>query len=291
MLSVLGHKNLNELNINNIIIGLVIGKLEFVEFATDMFTRDNLLESFKQSVNLYNAKVDKLVNAEQVNGFCSKATHADFMIITELFEYYEDETVHVISLKYKYDHMVATIILPKIMNINEYIDNLTLDSYHNLIGKMKKSKVKLYFPKFEMECEVNLSSLLISLGIRQAFNNHTDFSSMIKQNDVKIEKVLHKSFIKIDEEGIEAVAFTAVVHVKKSKPTTFNFPHSSKITPFPELSFDSVLDVFPLGRENSCFIISMSMLLSTVSVILLYHSIHSFEKLANIRRNINDKIP
>ena len=65
-------------------------------------------------------------------------------------------------------------------------------------------------PKFEIKFEDELKNILISMGMKEAFGQ-ADFSVMRKQKDILISKVIHKTFIKVDEKGTVAAAATAVV--------------------------------------------------------------------------------
>lgn len=140
----------------------------------------------------------------------------DFMCKTDKYDYVETNEVQALSLNYKNDKMSATIILPKTENINDYIENLTLKSYNDIIKKMKNKKVKLYLPKFEINYEEELSNTFKSLGMVQPFSDIADFSSMLKENNAKIGKIIHKTYIKVNEEGTEAAAITTVIMKKKS---------------------------------------------------------------------------
>ena len=70
-------------------------------------------------------------------------------------------------------------------------------------------------PKFEINFEDELKQNLISLGMNDAFTDKANFSGMSKNQRLYIGKVIHKTFIKVDEEGTEAAAVTAVVMRKK----------------------------------------------------------------------------
>ena len=65
-------------------------------------------------------------------------------------------------------------------------------------------------PKFEIKYEEELNEILMSMGMKEAFGS-ADFSIMKKEKDIHISKVIHKTFIKVDEEGTVAAAATAVV--------------------------------------------------------------------------------
>ncbi|XP_023775555.1 heterochromatin-associated protein MENT-like [Cyanistes caeruleus] len=76
--------------------------------------------------------------------------------------------------------------------------------------KMTETLVDLYLPKFKMEERYDLSDNLIRMGMRSAFSN-ADFSGMTERDKVMISKVVHKSFVAVDEKGTEAAAATAVI--------------------------------------------------------------------------------
>ncbi|KFR12231.1 Heterochromatin-associated protein MENT [Opisthocomus hoazin] len=77
--------------------------------------------------------------------------------------------------------------------------------------KMTQALVDLCLPKFRIEEKYDLSGNLVSMGMRTAFSPAADFSGMAEQGDVMISKVLHKSFVAVDEKGTEAAAATAVI--------------------------------------------------------------------------------
>ena len=71
-------------------------------------------------------------------------------------------------------------------------------------------------PKFVINFEAELTHYFNSLGMVEAFTDQADFSTMSKSNKLKISKIVHKTFIEVDEEGTEAAAVTAVVMTKKA---------------------------------------------------------------------------
>ena len=157
-----------------------------------------------------------------------------FMNKTDHFIYCENNEVQAISLNYKgVDKLEALIILPKNgkeNDINNYINDLTLEKYSNIIQKLSKHKVSLRLPKFEINFGDELKPYFNKLGMIQAFTNSADFSGMSKANDLKIGKIIHKTFIKVDEEGTEAAAVTAVVMKAKA------------MMPRPEKIIDMIVD-------------------------------------------------
>ena len=50
----------------------------------------------------------------------------------------------------------------------------------------------------------------------EAFTEQVDFSTISKSNKLKISKIVHKTFIEVEEEGTEAAAITTIVMTKKA---------------------------------------------------------------------------
>ena len=75
MLKSLSENDLNDLNKNNKIISSSISNLKSVELANAVYTRFKPLENFLAIIKEYKAKLDELKDAEQVNKWCSDATH------------------------------------------------------------------------------------------------------------------------------------------------------------------------------------------------------------------------
>lgn len=75
---------------------------------------------------------------------------------------------------------------------------------------MTNTLVDLQLPKFKLEEKFDLSDYLSIMGMRLAFTTNADFSGMGAKKDLAITKVIHQSFVAVDEEGTEAAAATAV---------------------------------------------------------------------------------
>ncbi|KFV09894.1 Heterochromatin-associated protein MENT [Tauraco erythrolophus] len=84
-------------------------------------------------------------------------------------------------------------------------------------SKMTETLVDLYLPKFTLEERYDMSDTLDNMGMHSAFRSNADFSGMAEKGGVLISKVLHKSFIAVDEKGTEAAAAT-VITVLTSSP-------------------------------------------------------------------------
>ncbi|XP_041039654.1 leukocyte elastase inhibitor-like [Carcharodon carcharias] len=79
-------------------------------------------------------------------------------------------------------------------------------------NRMRKMNVHVRLPKFKLEDEYELSSPLSSLGMRDLFDDsRADLSGMTGARNLSVSKVVHKSFVEVNEEGTEAAAATAMV--------------------------------------------------------------------------------
>lgn len=118
------------------------------------------------------------------------------------FNYYEDEEIQALELAYSGDELSMLVILPKEYNILPLEKNLTSEKLNNIIENLNKEKVEVYLPKFKIEKRYILNDSLIKLGMKDAFDdNLADFSKITGNKDLYISKVIHQSFIEVNEEG------------------------------------------------------------------------------------------
>ena len=137
----------------------------------------------------------------------------DTMHIKEKFNYYEDEFTQVIEIPFNKDSASAIVFLPRKDNdINYFIADLEEKKIKEYIDRMEPYTVDLSLPKFELEFSSQLNEALQKLGMKEAFNPaKADLTGMRKEGNIYISKVIHKTYLKIDEAGAEAAGVTAVV--------------------------------------------------------------------------------
>lgn len=76
---------------------------------------------------------------------------------------------------------------------------------------MTETLVDLHLPKFSLEDRIDLRDTLRNMGMTTAFTTNADFRGMTDKKDLAISKVIHQSFVAVDEKGTEAAAATAVI--------------------------------------------------------------------------------
>ncbi len=76
----------------------------------------------------------------------------------------------------------------------------------------KNVMIHAAIPKFDLTSSLDLISGLKELGIEKAFDaKASDFTPLTEVPEICISRALHNARVKIDEEGIEAAAYTAIM--------------------------------------------------------------------------------
>ncbi|KAF5925009.1 hypothetical protein HPG69_008685, partial [Diceros bicornis minor] len=77
---------------------------------------------------------------------------------------------------------------------------------------MDEEEVEVFLPRFKLEENYDMEDVLRSLGMTDAFEQtKADFSGMSSRRDLYLSKVVHRSFVEVNEEGTEAAAATAAI--------------------------------------------------------------------------------
>lgn len=165
----------------------------------------------------------------------------DFMHQTDYFRYYEDEDCQAVVLSFTNGMNMCIVV-----GSDEHICGKL-----HMLG-MRDKKVRLSLPKFKIEYSTSLKNLLKATGVKKAFeDNNPDFSSMISnvQESIKIDDVLQKAIIEVDEKGTEAAAATAVTVVGAGAPKPEEIVEFKANEPFSYFIFDSFCgDILFCGR-------------------------------------------
>jgi serpin B len=93
--------------------------------------------------------------------------------------------------------------------------------FNSLVANSSPTRLALSIPKFESRYTDSLANELKGMGMGIAFDSQlADFSSMTeaKTQDIVLDEILHKTFIRVDEKGSEAAAVTAVMMRATSMP-------------------------------------------------------------------------
>ena len=136
----------------------------------------------------------------------------DMMQVEEKFKVANNDSFSAVELPYKNGKFSMLLFLPSeessVDQLVQALDGETWNSW--LEGFYKQEEVSVFLPRFEFEFERSLADDLKAMGLEIAFSDQADFSS-ISTIPLHIADVIHKTYIKVNEEGTEAAAVTAVI--------------------------------------------------------------------------------
>lgn len=156
-----------------------------------------------------------------------KVIKAHFMQAKRMAAYVKNEWFTSTSLSYQNDSYAIRLILPQPgIGIDQVLQALS-EPDGNLWKNVVLADINLKMPRFTLENKMDLIPVLQALGMKTAFTNEADFSSM---SDIAtyISLVQQATRLKVDEEGSEGAAVTVI--------------EGDLMSPLPEEEVDFFLD-------------------------------------------------
>lgn len=182
----------------------------------------------------------------------NKTVDVQMMIQNRDFDYAEIDGVKILRLPYKNGRLSMIAVLPPKDNPG-VIDSLNAEMFMHWIKSLREYRVDLWLPKFRTEKKYQLADLFKSMGVNLAFSNNADFSGITDDEKLKIDAVIHQSFIEVDEEKTEAAAATAITMVRatamRPKPKPKAIFHADR--PFTYFIYDNRTGtILFMGRQT-----------------------------------------
>ncbi|MCX2741428.1 serpin family protein [Pontibacter anaerobius] len=154
----------------------------------------------------------------------STVTH-DFMWLKKgKYLSYEDASKRIIDLPYGNEQFSMTLVIPTGQHkVQDVVQELSAVNLKTWLASADTSGHELLMPKFKLEYKEKLNDMLTQLGMGVAFTGNADFSRMVEGNPgLAISKVMHKTFVEVNEEGTEAAAVTSVgIEVTSANPSPY----------------------------------------------------------------------
>ncbi len=146
----------------------------------------------------------------------------------DTFRYARYDNLSCVELPYGQGNFNMIILLPETgVDIQEIIAALTPESWNSIIQSLSDREVVIQLPRFKFEYKNTLNDELTDMGMGLAFSDQADFSKISSPARLAISRVLHKTFVEVNEEGTEAAAVTAVeivnTSIGESVPPVFFF--------------------------------------------------------------------
>lgn len=137
----------------------------------------------------------------------------DFMYGEEQL-YLEDEKATGFLKVYEGGKYGLAALLPKEgVSLTDYVASLDGTALQQLLAQPQECTVLTALPKFEAAYDTELSDLLKGMGMPEPFDGErADFTGLgtSEEGNISISRVLHKTFISVDEAGTKAGAATVV---------------------------------------------------------------------------------
>ncbi|XP_021036100.1 leukocyte elastase inhibitor [Mus caroli] len=132
------------------------------------------------------------------------------------FGYISDLKCKVLEMPYQGGELSMVILLPKDIEdestgLKKIEEQITLEKLREWTKRenLEFIDVHVKLPRFKIEESYTLNSNLGRLGVQDLFSSSkADLSGMSGSRDLFISKIVHKSFVEVNEEGTEAAAAT-----------------------------------------------------------------------------------
>lgn len=132
----------------------------------------------------------------------------------EDIEYLKSDKFTAIRLPYGSGRVSMAVFLPnKGIAIGTLIKEFNAKNWAIWNGQFKPKEGSITIPKWRVEASYELKDTLKEIGLGIAFDpQRADFSAManVKAGELFISRVVHKTFVEVDEVGTEAAAATGV---------------------------------------------------------------------------------
>lgn len=136
------------------------------------------------------------------------------MMYDELHSYLSGENVQGFRKSYKDGYSFVALLPDEGISLEEYLAGLDGETFWETITQDNDTMVETGLPKFEAETKLELSETLMGMGMPLAFDgDRADFTGMGSCADganLFISRVLHQTYVKVDELGTKAGAATVV---------------------------------------------------------------------------------
>jgi len=142
---------------------------------------------------------------------------------SDTFNYLETDAFQAIELPYS-DNLSMFVFLPKqpvLSNpkIEDFVQGIDQAQWSAWLSQFQPKEGTILLPRFKTTYSTKLNQPLINSGMGIAFTDAADFS-LISPTPLKIDEVIHKTFVETNEEGSEAAGVTAVIMVATAIPNS-----------------------------------------------------------------------
>lgn len=140
------------------------------------------------------------------------------------YPYMVCDSFALVELPYGRGNFVMNVLLPQPgYSLGELIPALTTENWDGWLKRRYITKLNLELPKFTFSYKNILNDELTAMGMGIAFTPQADFSGINGTGGLDISRVIHKTYVDVNEEGTTAAAVTAVEIEFTSVPGSISF--------------------------------------------------------------------
>lgn len=135
----------------------------------------------------------------------------DFMKVNGSFNYTRTDDFSAVELPYGDSTFSMVLMLPSGEKTpGDIISEMDITKWGKWFEASMMTNIQVELPKFKYDFKDLLNDPLKKLGLGVAFSGFADFSRINPVADLYISRVIHQTFIDVQEEGTEAAAATVV---------------------------------------------------------------------------------
>ena len=197
--------------VNNKTKGMIPSVLDSIPDDAIMYLI-NALAFDAEWMNIYN---ERQIHDDSFTTVSGEQKQVPFMYSKE-YDYLEDDKATGFVKYYKGKRYAFAAILPNEgITPAEYLNSLSGEHLSEMLTDRENCEVLTSLPKFKTEYSLEMSGILKSMGMPLAFDDtKADFYKIgtLDYDDYRIyiSRVLHKTYIEVDEKGTKAGAATVV---------------------------------------------------------------------------------
>jgi serpin B len=125
--------------------------------------------------------------------------------------YLEGDGWRAVDVPYADGGLAMAIVMPTrddLAAVEAHLDEAWLGT---LLRGFRFETVQLQLPRWTFRLPAELGAVLSELGMPTPFSSRADFTGMSAEPSLRIDEVVHETFIAVDEKGTEAAAASAVI--------------------------------------------------------------------------------
>lgn len=167
----------------------------------------------------------KKANTKEESFFNADGTKTEIQMMNqkEHFLHANYDNFHVAEFQYGNEAFSMVIILPyEGITLDECLQNLTYENWEEWEKRRNSKELKIKLPRFEINYEKDLADDIQALGVKEAFKDNADFSSMSSEN-FHLNLFTQFASIKVNEEGTEAATTTIIGSDTNIAPNNSDF--------------------------------------------------------------------